>query len=148
VLSPDTTYIAYLKIVGVVVFFPMPFRYLSSPTALALLNYSLPCIYLWIVYVILFPLYIHLLCCLSISLLRKPFSKDVLVLVLKVLEFMCPMCSCPTFFYALLSPLPTHVCPSRVLLRVRYTLMHLICMLPPHVDSYLSHRSLLGPFLT
>jgi hypothetical protein len=42
----------------------MPFRYLSSPTALALLNYSLPCIYLWIVYVILFPLYIHVLCCL------------------------------------------------------------------------------------
>jgi hypothetical protein len=72
------------------------FRYLSSPTALDLLNYYFPHIYLWIVYLIIFfSMYFRSLS--PISLLRKTLSKDVLVL--SELEFLHPMCSCPTFFF-------------------------------------------------
>jgi hypothetical protein len=63
-----------------------------------------------------------------ISLLRKTLSKDVLVLILILseLEFLHPMCSCPTFFFhfAFLSPPPVHVCPSRVALCVYASHLH------------------------
>jgi hypothetical protein len=79
-----------------------------------------------------------------ISLLRKTLSKDVLVLILSELEFLHPMCSCPTFFFhfAFLSPPPVHVCPSRVLVRSAMRLcVSFACY--PRVDSY---PSLLGSF--
>jgi hypothetical protein len=108
------------------------FRYLSSPTALDLLNYYFPHIYLWIVYLIIFfSMYFRSLS--PISLLRKTLSKDVLVLILSELEFLHPMCSCPTFFFSFRVSFSTS-CACLSFPRAgtqRYAFMRLICMLPP-----------------